>query len=178
MEDAVELLRGGAVLGVATDTVYGLVCDPRNQEAVNKLFALKGREFAKPLQVLVPSREVASTLINIPEHARSLTKAWPGPLTLVAKARVVLADRVGKEGTLGVRVTDAPTLVTLLKNFGPLAATSANPSGQPPATKRTQVRAYFNEKFLPLILGQDSEIKIGKSSRVVDVTRFPHVVLR
>jgi len=178
ISEAVELLRAGDVLAVATDTVYGLICDPRNQAAVDKIFTLKGRDFTKPLQVLVADSVQARELIEIPEHAEELTREWPGPLTLVAKARVQLANRVGKNNTIGVRVPDAPTIVALLKQFGPLAATSANPSGQPPATTAAQVRGYFDEGFIPLVLGEDAEISVGTASRVVDVTAYPHVVLR
>ncbi|MFO0704748.1 MAG: L-threonylcarbamoyladenylate synthase [Candidatus Andersenbacteria bacterium] len=177
LERAVSLLQSGEVLAVATDTVFGLMCDPCNQAAVDKIFTLKGRDFTKPLQVLAVDRKQAQDLIEIPEHAVELTHEWPGALTLVAKAKVQLAKRVGKENTLGVRVPTGATITALLQAFGPVAATSANPSGQSPATTKAQVAAYFGDT-IPLILGEDREVASGSASKVVDVTHQPHVVLR
>lgn len=181
LERAVALLMSGQVLAIATETVYGLMCDPRNQAAVDTIFELKGRDFAKPLQVLVADAEQAAKTIEIPDHAQELTKKWPGPLTMVAKAHINLAKRVGTStesgSTIGVRVPDAVTIRALLKLFGPLAATSANPSGQLPATTKVQVEKYFGSA-IRMILGDDGEIKSGVASRVVDVTRYPHQILR
>jgi L-threonylcarbamoyladenylate synthase len=177
MERAVALIKAGEVVAVATDTVFGLVCDPRTQSAVDKIFALKGRDFSKPLQVLAGDAEQAAGLIEIPDHAQVLAEEWPGALTIVAKSKVQLADRIGKDGTLGVRVPTGSTITRLLEAFGPLAATSANPSGQPPATTRAQVQTYFGDA-VALVLGDDAEVVGGSASKVVDVTREPHVVLR
>ena len=180
----VEMLRRGSVVAVATDTVFGLVCDPNNQKAVNQIFKLKGRNTSKPLQVLAADMNVARQLVDLPEHAERLVKEWPGPLTLVAHARARPAKGVGmpasttERAKLGVRVPQGGTIQQLLHKFGPLAATSANPSSQKPAITRAQVRQYFSTEQVPIIIGDDNEVTVMAASRVVDVTRLPHLTLR
>lgn len=143
MADAVERCRevldkGGLVL-LPTDTVYGLAAKADDPAAVARIFGAKGRDEGKPLVVMVPSREDAEKLA-VPDEREALRRLgalWPGPLTLVFRA----ADTAWRAGAaprserLGVRVPDSPFLLRLLALTGPLAVTSANPSGnEPPAS--------------------------------------------
>ena len=179
---AAAALRRGEVVAVATDTVFGLVCDPRNPQAVRNVFELKGRGVSKPLQVLAATVEQAHALISLPSYARRLTKHWPGALTIVGRAKVQLAPGVGvcehgSTTTLGVRVPSSPTVLQLLLAFGPLAATSANRSGQHEALRAADVRRTFRVG-LAAILGSDREVSSGVSSTVIDVTGVEPSVLR
>jgi tRNA threonylcarbamoyl adenosine modification protein (Sua5/YciO/YrdC/YwlC family) len=120
---------------VPTETVYGLAADARNGEAVDALYAAKGRPETKPLSVLVADMEMVERVCsNIPPLAYRLARAfWPGPLTMVLHDGGALPPSVTASGaTLGVRCPDHPATLALLRAFGaPLAAPSANPSGRP-----------------------------------------------
>lgn len=130
-----KALEAGALVVLPTDTVYGLAARADSGEAVAAVFAVKGRDTAKSLVVMVGSAEEAESLASPEDRAslRRLSPLWPGPLTVVVGASGVpwrshLAP--GTE-TLGVRVPDHPFMLRLLSMSGPLAVTSANLSGKP-----------------------------------------------
>jgi len=132
---AAELLREGRLVAFPTETVYGLGADARNGRAVAGIFEAKGRPRFNPLIVHVTGLEAAVRLIDLPEMALRLARAfWPGPLTLVAPVRADadIAELVTAGlPTLAVRVPAHPLARALLEEFGgPVAAPSANPSGQ------------------------------------------------
>ncbi|HUO47076.1 MAG TPA: L-threonylcarbamoyladenylate synthase [Acidimicrobiia bacterium] len=132
IERAAELLREGKVVGIPTDTVYGLAADPFQPEAVNSLFDLKGRELMKPIGILVADVDEARSLVQLPLYALEWSERyWPGPLTLVAHPVSPLPAGVGdmEHNTVGVRVPNHPVTLAVLEAFGPLAVTSANPAG-------------------------------------------------
>ena len=140
MRAAAEALADGAVVAVPTDTVYGLAVDPAQPEAVARLFALKGRPADVPLPILVAGPEqVAMVAGELEPAARHLAdRYWPGPLTLVVPRRpgftVDLGGPPAARQTVGVRRPDHPVVVALCELLGPLAVTSANLHGAPPAT--------------------------------------------
>ncbi len=123
------LKRKGAVLLVPTETVYGLVCDWEDSEARDRIYAMKHRAENKPLAAFLPEIRYAEILCGcpLPENAEKLAHAFmPGPITLV------VPDAGGS--TFGFRIPDHPWILSLLKAYRrPLASTSANRSGQPPA---------------------------------------------
>ena len=130
LEKAVAALnRKGAVLLVPTETVYGLVCNWSDSTARDRIYAMKHRAENKPLAAFLPDVSFAQTLCGcpLPENAEKMARAFlPGPITLV------VPDASGS--TFGFRIPDHPFILALLKKFGgPLASTSANRSGQPPA---------------------------------------------
>ena len=175
---AMEALAGGRVAGVPTDTVYGLAVDPSSPEAVNGLFALKGRGGHLPLVVLAASAAALEPLVEIPPgHRPLLEEHWPGPLTAVLKSKVTLAPLVGdhKRGTLAVRVPDQDTLLELLEGYGPLAVTSANRSGQPPVTDAAAARLIFGDRVAVYLPGRCPG---GVPSTVADLTVHPPQTLR
>ncbi len=177
LDAVVAELRGGNVIACATDTVYGLLADPVNPEAVQRIFTLKGRAEKKPLQILAISVDVARELIEIPKKFARLLEYWPGGLTLVGARKMTTAAGVGTSRTLGVRVPTGNTIRKLLLQFGgSLGATSANPSGQPSATQAKQVRAYFGDTLR--ILGADAEVTEAQGSTVIDITGQNIRVLR
>ncbi len=140
VDTATKLLAGGSVVALPTDTVYGLAVLPSLPEAVERLFLLKERPATVPIPVLVGSRqqveEVAGLLDTAARHLAD--RFWPGPLTLVVpRRRGFVADLGGPPAarqTVGVRWPDHPLVQELCARLGPLAVTSANRHGQPPAT--------------------------------------------
>lgn len=133
-----EALRGGAVVGIPTDTVYGLAAAWDSARGVLALFEAKGRPGDKPLQVLFSSpAAVRAALPDLHETAwRVLSALLPGPYTFIVSTSITRPPLVGTPDSLGVRVPDLPPLLRLLESLeAPLAASSANRSGAPdPAT--------------------------------------------
>jgi glutamate racemase len=171
--DAVEALRAGLVVGVPTDTVYGIGVDPRNPNAVAALADLKGRVPGRPFPVLVASIDQAFTLGTFNASARRLASDhWPGPLTLVVPATGVVP---GSEGTIGLRIPDHPAALALLETAGPLAVTSANLSGGGEAHDDRQARAIFGRKVAVYLEGHSPG---GVASTVIDCTAASPAILR
>ena len=177
-QEAVAAIAAGRIVGVPTDTVYGLAVDPLQAGAVRALFELKGRPRGKPIGLLSDTLDHFRPLIEVTPIVEELVAGhWPGPLTLVARSLVPLPDWVGdhERHTVAVRVPDHPLTRALLSLTGPLAVTSANPSGQQPALSEEGAKAVFAgavEVYLPGLCSG------GTSSTVVDVTVDPPKVLR
>jgi L-threonylcarbamoyladenylate synthase len=134
---AVEALRAGDLVVLPTDTVYGLAADAFNAPAVGRLLEAKGRGRDMPTPVLVPSARTLDGLAEtVPQVARDLVEAfWPGALTLVLRHPETLAWDLGDtKGTVAVRMPLDPVALAVLEQTGPLAVSSANRSGLPPAT--------------------------------------------
>ena len=177
-ERLVDAVRAGEVVGVPTDTVYGIGADPLNENAVARLFELKGRPEHKPIGLLVGSLEQARSIGEITGLAAELAVAhWPGALTLVVTPRVILADWVGdaQRRTVGLRVPNHPALIELLLEVGPLAVTSANIAGGPETRSADEARAVFGDEVAVYMEGRAPG---GESSTVVDVTGERPVLLR
>ncbi|MGH8928120.1 MAG: L-threonylcarbamoyladenylate synthase [Acidimicrobiia bacterium] len=178
LELAVETLRRGGVVGVPTDTVYGIAADPRHGRATKRLFTLKGRPDRKPVGLLVSDAVAAASMIEVPDYALGwVTKYWPGPLNLVGTALFELPEGLGDHArrTIGVRVPDHPVIMALLGEFGPLAVTSANRSGGPEALNEMEARAALGEGvdlYLP------GSCPGAVSSTTVDVTGPAPILLR
>ena len=154
-----------------TETVYGLADRHGDRAARERLRRLKGRETGKPFQHLVSSRRKAFLLCAaVPAAARRLAKAhWPGPLTLVVKAR--------NGRWLGLRVPDHPVALSLTRRAGGiLVATSANRSGTAPAKTAAEVRSAFGDRVALVLAG--GRASVGEPSTVVRVGRDGVEVLR
>jgi len=178
LERAVTAIRAGEIVGLPTDTVYGLGVDPHDPSAVQRLFRLKGREANVPLVVLTASLAEASEVGEMTPRARADVDAhWPGALTVVVHSVAVLAPGVGDPvtGTIGVRVPDSPVCRRVLSETGPLAVTSANLSGADPAESADDAQRQFGEAVAVYVPGACPG---GRSSTVVDYTREPPVLLR
>ena len=131
---AVEAIRRGEVVAFPTDTLYGLAVDPRSEAALEALFALKGRSADRVVALVGASLAQASEIAEIAGTARRLDdRFWPGPLTLVAPARVGVASLAcTAAGLVGIRVPAHPVARALAEACGhALTATSANASGRP-----------------------------------------------
>jgi tRNA threonylcarbamoyl adenosine modification protein (Sua5/YciO/YrdC/YwlC family) len=178
IERAVSVLRSGGVVGVPTDTVYGLAVDPLDEEAMSRLFEIKGRPDHKPVGILVASIEQAEMGGEIEGPARALAEEhWPGALTLVVTPKVILADWAGERQrkTVGLRVPDHPITLALLEAFGPLAVTSANRSGGPETMTDVEARDVFGDEVDLYLEGVSPG---GEASTVVDATGAELTVLR
>jgi len=135
LAQAVEIVRDGGLIVIPTDTVYGVACDPRNIEAIRKVFAAKQRPKYKSLQVLLPSIESMEKLhLDLPVPLNRLSAMFmPGAFSPIAVADCPLAtvrpDPATGKVTQGVRIPNSAAALRVLRATGPLAATSANRSG-------------------------------------------------
>lgn len=174
---AAAAVARGEVVGVPTDTVYGIAADPWNENAVATLFELKGRPDDKPVGLLAASASQAAEIADI-GPARALTERyWPGALTLVLRPVVVIPDWIGSASVraVGVRVPDHDGLRRLLGMTGPLAVTSANRSGESETLDEVGARAVFGDRVAVFVPGRCPG---GVASTVVDATGPDLVVLR
>jgi L-threonylcarbamoyladenylate synthase len=134
---ALEFLRAGEVIGFPTDTVYGLAALASDQQAVRRIYELKGRSLSQPLVLMLPDADSVGGWAVGDERSRGyMLRWWPGPLTLVLPAAPELRPPLvaGRSRTLGVRVPAHGQALALLRASGTgLATTSANLSGQQPA---------------------------------------------
>ncbi len=178
INDAVAAIGRGEIVGIPTDTVYGLAVDPLQAEAVQALFELKGRPRHKPIGLLSDSLDHFRPLVEVTGTIEDVVRGhWPGPLTLVARSRVPLPEWVGdhQRHTVAIRVPDHPLARELLALTGPLAVTSANPSDEEPAVSHGRAEALFGDAVAVYLPGRCPG---GTSSTVVDVTVDPPKVVR
>ena len=179
-EEAIGLLRQGAVVAIPTDTVYGIAADLALPDAIERLFAAKSRPPEKAVALLLASAGQASTLGVVPDAARILAdRFWPGGLTLVLRTRddVTLPPVLaGGAATVGVRVPDHGAPRTLAAALGPLPATSANRSGEPEAGDAQEVAAALGDAVALVLDGGPAHG--GVASTVVDCTTDRPRILR
>ncbi len=177
---AAELLAKGGLVALPTETVYGLACDCQNLEAVERLYALKGRPKEKALSVLLDGMSMVEKVCKeIPPVAYSLAKAfWPGPLTMVLSSAHVVADPITAGGdTLGVRCPDHPGTLAVIGALGrPVAAPSANLSGQESPKSANEVRLALDGKIEAILDGGPCLLAV--ESTILDLTTTPPVILR
>lgn len=171
IEKAVSLLRQGELVGIPTETVYGLAANAWNPDAAKKIYAAKGRPSDNPLIVHIADLEMLKSLARVrPQLAYTLADAfWPGPLTMIfPKAKEVPDTTTGGLDTVAVRMPSHPVAARLIRESGlPLAAPSANLSGLPSPTKAEHVFQDMNGR-IPLIL-DGGECSVGVESTVISV---------
>ncbi len=172
LADACAALRRGEVIGLPTETVYGLAGDAANADAVRRIFATKGRPADHPLIVhLADATQLPDWASDVPEAAQRLAAAfWPGPLTMILKRAPGVLDLVtGGQDTVGLRVPNHPVALALLNAFGGgLAAPSANRFGHVSPTTAQHVRDEFGEA-VPVVL-DGGPCKVGIESTIVDLS--------
>jgi len=178
---AAELLAAGRLVAFPTETVYGLGADARDGRAVAGIFEAKGRPRFNPLIVHVVDLAAAGRLIELPEPGLRLAAAfWPGPLTLVAPMRAAcgIADLVTAGlPTLAVRVPAHPLAQDLLAEFGgPVAAPSANPSGQVSPTRAEHVVEALGGRIAAVLDG--GACPVGLESTIIGFDGDRAVLLR
>ncbi|WP_321277415.1 L-threonylcarbamoyladenylate synthase [Thiomicrorhabdus indica] len=163
IENAVQQLRLGNIIGYPTEAVYGLGCDPFNEQAFEKLLHVKHRPVEKGVILAAASIEQIEDLVRICGESweQQVRDSWPGPVTWVLPVRQSMPKWVtGGRETLAVRVSSHPTVKALCEAFnGPIVSTSANPSGKEPARSYAEVKNYFGNRFdcIDAPLGELSE---------------------
>lgn len=178
---AVAALRAGKLVGMPTETVYGLAADATNGTAVARIFAAKGRPRFNPLIVHVASVKAAETVARFSPDARRLGNAfWPGPLTLVLPKRqdAGIADLVTAGlDSVALRVPAHPVARELIEAFGaPLAAPSANRSGHVSPTTAAHVAADLGDDVACIL--DAGPCQVGVESTIVGLSSDTAVLLR
>lgn len=180
IERAVAVLRHGGVVAFPTDTVYGLGAHSGIAVAIEKLFQVKERERLKAIPLLIARAEDLSTVAaQVPEIAwRLAERFWPGPVTLVVpRAATVLDVLTGGAPSVAVRVPAHEIALQLIAKLdAPLAATSANLSGQPETVTAKEVREALGERVRLILDG--GRCPGGVASTVIDVTVSPPSIRR
>ncbi len=179
IKDAAELLRSGEVVAIPTETVYGLGANALDENAVKKIFELKGRPSDNPLIVHVSSIEDASKYAYVSELANKVMRAfWPAPLTIVLKKKDVIPRSItGGLDTVAIRMPDNELALAIIKESGlPIAAPSANISGKPSPTKASHVRADLGDRIKLVVDG--GECEVGLESTVLDLSTDKPAILR
>ena len=180
LSDAAACLAEGGLVAVPTETVYGLAANGMDPRAVAQIYSVKGRPENKPISLLVSGPEAMDVLCeDVPDVARALANAfWPGPLTIVLKAKPGIPSilRAGGE-TIALRCPAHETTLALLSKLPfPLAAPSANPSGSESPITITKVLEYFDGKIEGCIDGGDCHL--GHESTIFDMSKYPYEILR
>ncbi len=180
IDEAVQRLRAGGVVAFPTETVYGLGADALNEEAVGRVYQLKGRPPQNPLIVHVDGAEMARRFVAAwPGRAQRLAdRFWPGPLTMVLeKSPVVPALVTGGGPTVAMRCPDHPVALALIRAFGgPIVGPSANPSGRVSPTTPDHVRE--NLAGADVLLLDGGQCRAGIESTVLSLAHGAANVLR
>ena len=169
---AADQIRAGEVLGMPTDTFYGLAADPFNLRAVDRVYDIKTRSRHKPLSLLIESVDQAEELAKpLPEEFYALArKYWPGPLTLIVKAGSRLPLKVtANTGNVALRVPNAKIpLAVVVAAAIPITATSANLSGASECTSANQVRDQLEGRISIIVDGGTSPRDVA--STIIDLS--------
>jgi L-threonylcarbamoyladenylate synthase len=176
---AAEAVRSGEVVVLPTDTVYGVGADAFAADAVAAVLTAKGRGRGMPVPVLVPNPQTVDGLAaDVPVYARDLINAfWPGPLTLVLHAQSSLMWDLGEtNGTVALRMPRNDLTLRLLTEVGPMAVTSANISGQPPAMTILEAATQLGSAVSVYL--DAGPAASGLASTILDCTQVTPVILR
>ncbi len=158
LNSSLETLRSGGLILYPTDTIWGIGCDATNPDAVEKIFALKGRDKGKSMIILLGNdNQLSSYVREVPEVAYELIEATDKPLTIIySNAKNLAENVVADDGSIGIRIVNHPFCEQLLQRFRkPIVSTSANISGDPSARN-------FSEISEEIINGVDYVVKFGQ----------------
>lgn len=177
---AAKILREGGLLGIPTETVYGLAANGLDPVAVKRIFEAKGRPQDNPLILTIPGQQwLPRYCRDIPSLAYVLArKFWPGPLTLILKRRDVVPDIITAGlDTVAMRCPDHPVTAAIIREAGiPVAAPSANTSGRPSCTTAQDVLEDMDGKIEGVVDG--GPCMVGVESTILDLTCDPPRLLR
>lgn len=177
--EAVSVLKNGGVIVVPTDTVYGLAADALNEQAVERVFAIKMRNIDQPLPVLVSDFSMMDKVAVVAPSTKKQIEAC-GSVTAVLPARGWMPLNVrGGQLTIGVRIPTHPFLLQLLRGFGgPLTGTSANTSGRGPYYHIHDIIEEFEGGEEPDLVIDAGDLPHNSVSAVIDFTKTPLLLLR
>ena len=177
---AADILRQGGLVGIPTETVYGLGANALDAEAVNKIFEAKGRPQDNPLIIHIPGPQwLPRYCEDVPPLAYTLArKFWPGPLTMILKRKPIVPDATTAGlDTVGVRCPDHQVTLSIIREAGvPVAAPSANTSGRPSCTTAADVMEDMEGKIDAVVDG--GPCQVGVESTIIDLTVTPPQLLR
>ena len=175
---AARAIKRGEIVGVPTDTVYGLAADPYDEAALERLYDIKGREENKPIALLVADLDQGLLLGAMSDRALDLAERhWPGAVTLVVPRLDTAPTWLGdtRRRTIALRCPNHPVALELLRLTGPLAVTSANRSDAAPVSSAVEAEAVFADEVLTYLPGDAGG---GEPSTLVDLTHPSEMVLR
>mgnify|MGYP001001364893 CR=1 FL=1 len=158
LQRALETLRAGGLILYPTDTIWGIGCDATNPAAVDKIFALKGRDKSKSMIILLENDyQLEAYVREVPEVAYQLIEVSDKPLTLIFdQAKNLAENAVAEDGSIGIRIVKHPFCQALLQKFRkPIVSTSANISGQPSA-------GNFEDIDPEIVAGVDYVVSYGQ----------------
>lgn len=180
IDKAAQLLKNGGIVGVPTETVYGLAASAYNPEAIEKVFTAKGRPQDNPLIVHISDLKMLEEIAkNIPKEALlCASHFWPGPFTMVLEKTEKVPNTVSAGlDTVAVRMPDNKITCDIIRKIGlPLAAPSANTSGKPSPTSALHVEKDLDGKIDAIVYGE--ECSVGVESTVVSFCCNPPRLLR
>ena len=175
-----KCIKKGKVVVFPTDTLYGLITDARNQNAVKKLFKIKKRKSKKPIPIFVKDIKMARGLAQINKKQENfLKKFWPGKITVIFKKRGLKVYGVNKR-TIALRIPKNTLVNKLLKGTDrPLTGTSANLSGKPATNQIKDILKQFrDQKFQPDLIINAGNLKRSKPSTIIDLIGQKPKILR
>jgi len=178
IKPAIEAIRNGEIIGLPTDTVYGIGADPMQRSAVERLFAAKQRPGINPIPILAATIEGVRRVAVIADDVATLAvRHWPGGVTLILPRNPCVPEWVGdpRRNTVGVRIPDHPTALAVLAVAGPLAVTSANRSAAEPAFDAAGARQALGDSVAVYLPGA---AKGRAASTIVDVSGEEPRILR
>lgn len=180
VRDAAAILRRGGLLGIPTETVYGLGADALNEDAVSRIFLAKGRPQDNPLIIHVPDASWLERYCrDVPPAAYQLAERfWPGPLTMILPRRdIVPLQTTGGLETVGVRCPNHPVTLAIIEAAGvPIAAPSGNTSGRPSPTTAAHMIEDMDGRIDGIVDG--GPCTVGVESTIIDLTVTPPRLLR
>ena len=165
--EAIKVLREGGVIVYPTETVYGLGANIFNEDAVKKVYALKGRKFDKPLSVAMRREDMNEYGVVSDTQLIDLELSLPGPVTIVARKKKI-PDWITNTDFVGMRVPEHPDAYELVSRFGPITSTSANKAGGKSPISVDEIPKCILDKVDYVI--DDGETKYKQGSTVIKVT--------
>ncbi len=179
VEKISDLLLDGGIIGIPTDTIYGIACDATSQIAVKKIFDMKNRSSEKSLPIMVHNMKLLKRIIpSIPQKVEQmLDDLWPGALTVIFKKSPGVLKYVSATDTIGVRIPNNYVILSIISLLGrPLAVTSANISGEQPLFLAKDIQRVFGSS-IDLIV-DSGHLNESLPSTVIDVSSEPYKILR
>lgn len=182
LKQVLKILHQGGVIAAPTDTIYGLLADATNPEAVKRVYEIKGRGIRKALPIFLYSLDWLNEFAEVKLQQKSFLKTvWPGKITVILKLKEktsLAPNAVSKDGTSAFRIPKDPLILDILKQFKkPLTGTSANRSGMPPCLNTECIKTQLKEPPPDYII-EGGRLRQSEPSTIIDLTKTPPKILR
>lgn len=181
VEATAEAIRAGKVVIAPTDTVYGIIADATNEQAVARIYSIKKRDTGKPLPIFVKNIAMAKKVARVsPAQEKLMEEYWPGKVTLVLCKKEVAKIYGAGDKTIALRIPFYHFINSLLETSNvPLCGTSANVSGMGASCKIDDVLNQFTgAKLLPDLVINAGDLEPSKPSKIIDLTEKEYKVIR